>query len=265
MDFTNQVAIVTGSSNGIGAEAALGVARHGGKVVVNYASNKQAGDAIVNQCKELGGDAIAVGADVSEDANCKKLVDAAMDNWGRLDILVNNAGTTKFMAHDDLEGLDKTDFEEIYALNLIAPYQMIKQCRPHMKANGTGSIVNISSVAGVHGIGSSIAYAASKGALNTATLSLARALAHEKIRVNAVCPGFVGTDWFRNAFGDEMFGKISANQKAVTPMDQVASAQDIAGPILFFASRMSHHITGQLLVVDGGLLLGMPAGYTQNI
>jgi 3-oxoacyl-[acyl-carrier protein] reductase len=125
--------------------------------------------------------------------------------------------------------------------------------------------VNISSVAGVHGIGSSIAYAASKGALNTATLSLARALGSEKIRVNAVCPGFVGTDWFRNAFGDEMFGKISAGQKAVTPMDQVASAQDITGPILFFASRMSHHITGQLLVVDGGLLLGMPAGYTQNI
>jgi 3-oxoacyl-[acyl-carrier protein] reductase len=125
--------------------------------------------------------------------------------------------------------------------------------------------VNISSVAGVHGIGSSIAYAASKGALNTATLSLARALGQYKIRVNAVCPGFVGTDWFRKTFGDEMFEKISAGQRAITPMDQVASAQDIAGPILFFASRLSHHVTGQLLVVDGGLLLGKPASYTENI
>lgn len=263
MDFTGQVAIVTGSSNGIGAEAALGIARHGGKVVVNYASNQKAGDAIVAQCKALGGDAIAVGADVSEDANCKKLVEAAIDQWGQLDIVVNNAGTTKFMAHDDLEGLDKTDFEEIYALNLIAPYQMIKQARPHLKKSGAGSVVNMSSVAGVRGIGSSIAYAASKGALNTATLALARALAKDKIRVNAVCPGFVGTDWFRNAFGEEVFNKISEGQKAVTPMNQVAGAQDITGPILFFASRFSQHVTGQLLVVDGGLLLGMPAEYTE--
>ena len=263
MDFTGQVAIVTGSSNGIGAEAALGIARHGGKVVVNYASNQKAGDAIVAQCKALGGDAIAVGADVSEDANCKKLVEAAIDQWGQLDIVVNNAGTTKFMAHDDLEGLDKTDFEEIYALNLIAPYQMIKQARPHMKKSGAGSVVNMSSVAGVRGIGSSIAYAASKGALNTATLALARALAKDKIRVNAVCPGFVGTDWFRNAFGEDVFNKISEGQKAVTPMHQVAGAQDITGPILFFASRFSQHVTGQLLVVDGGLLLGMPAEYTE--
>ncbi|MDC0147333.1 SDR family oxidoreductase [Alphaproteobacteria bacterium] len=263
MDFTGQVAIVTGSSNGIGAEAALGIARHGGKVVVNYASNQKAGDAIVAQCKALGGDAIAVGADVSEDANCKKLVEAAIVQWGQLDIVVNNAGTTKFMAHDDLEGLDKTDFEEIYALNLIAPYQMIKQARPHLKKSGAGSVVNMSSVAGVRGIGSSIAYAASKGALNTATLALARALAKDKIRVNAVCPGFVGTDWFRNAFGEEVFNKISEGQKAVTPMNQVAGAQDITGPILFFASRFSQHVTGQLLVVDGGLLLGMPAEYTE--
>ena len=263
MDFTGQVAIVTGSSNGIGAEAALGIARHGGKVVVNYASNQKAGDAIVAQCKALGADAIAVGADVSEDANCKKLVEAAIDQWGQLDIVVNNAGTTKFMAHDDLEGLDKTDFEEIYALNLIAPYQMIKQARPHLKKSGAGSVVNMSSVAGVRGIGSSIAYAASKGALNTATLALARALAKDKIRVNAVCPGFVGTDWFRNAFGEEVVNKISEGQKAVTPMNQVAGAQDITGPILFFASRFSQHVTGQLLVVDGGLLLGMPAEYTE--
>jgi len=258
MDFTGQVAIVTGSSAGIGADAALGIAKHGGKVVVNYASNQAAGEAIAAKCKELGGDAITVGADVSEDANCKMLVDAAMDTWGQLDILVNNAGTTKFMNHDNLEGLDKNDFEQIYALNLIAPYQMVKQARPHMKKSDAPSIVNISSVAGVRGIGSSIAYAASKGALNSTTMALARALGKDKIRVNAVCPGFVGTDWFRNALGEEAFAAISDAQRQLTPMDQVAGSEDITGPIMFFASRHSQHVTGQLLVVDGGMLLGMP-------
>ena len=258
MDFTGQVAIVTGSSAGIGADAALGIAKHGGKVVVNYASNQAAGEAIAAKCKELGGDAITVGADVSEDANCKMLVDAAMDTWGQLDILVNNAGTTKFINHDNLEGLDKNDFEQIYALNLIAPYQMVKQARPHMKNSDAPSIVNISSVAGVRGIGSSIAYAASKGALNSATMALARALGKDKIRVNAVCPGFVGTDWFRNALGEEAFAAISDAQRQLTPMNQVAGSEDITGPIMFFASRHSQHVTGQLLVVDGGMLLGMP-------
>ena len=258
MDFTGQVAIVTGSSAGIGADAALGIAKHGGKVVVNYASNQAAGEAIAAKCKELGGDAITVGADVSEDANCKMLVDAAMDTWGQLDILVNNAGTTKFMNHDNLEGLDKNDFEQIYALNLIAPYQMVKQARPHMKNSDAPSIVNISSVAGVRGIGSSIAYSASKGALNSTTMALARALGKDKIRVNAVCPGFVGTDWFRNALGEEAFAAISDAQRQLTPMDQVAGSEDITGPIMFFASRHSQHVTGQLLVVDGGMLLGMP-------
>ncbi len=264
MDFSDQVAIVTGSSAGIGAEAALGFARHGGKVVVNYANNREAGEAIVLRCNELGeamgGEAICIGADVSQDANCKLLVETAMDKWGHLDILVNNAGTTKFMGHDNLEGLDKADFEEIYALNLIGPYQMVKHARAHLKQNGGGSVVNISSIAGVCGVGSSIAYAASKGALNTTTMALARALGGDKIRVNAVCPGFVGTNWFRNALGDEMFDKISDAQRAMTPMDQVAGPKEITGPILFFASRMSVHVTGQLLVVDGGMLLGMPLG-----
>jgi 3-oxoacyl-[acyl-carrier protein] reductase len=258
MDFTGQVAIVTGSSAGIGADAALGFASRGGKVVVNFASNQAAGEAIAAKCKEIGGDAICVGADVSVDENCKKLVEAAMDTWGQLDILVNNAGTTKFMNHDNLEGLDKSDFEDIYALNLIGPYQMVKHARAHLKNSAAPSVVNISSVAGVRGIGSSIAYSASKGALNSTTMALARALGKDKIRVNAVCPGFVGTDWFRNALGEEAFNAISDAQRQITPMDQVAGSEDITGPIMFFASRDSQHVTGQLLVVDGGMLLGMP-------
>jgi 3-oxoacyl-[acyl-carrier protein] reductase len=258
MDFSDQVAIITGSSAGIGEAAAIGVAEGGGKVVINYASNADAAEKVVAACAAAGGEAIAVKADVSQDANCKTLVEAAMDKWGRLDILVNNAGTTKFMNHDDLEGLDASDFEEIYALNLIAPYQMIKHARPHLAKADAPSIVNISSVAGVRGIGSSIAYVASKGALNSATLALARSLGPENIRVNAVCPGFVGTDWFRNAFGDEVFEQIAEGQRQNTPMGRAGSPQDVKGPILFFAGRASAHVTGQLLVVDAGMLLGMP-------
>ena len=258
MDFSDQVAIITGSSAGIGEAAAIGVAEGGGKVVINYASNADAAEKVVAACAAAGGEAIAVKADVSQDANCKTLVEAAMDKWGRLDILINNAGTTKFMNHDDLEGLDASDFEEIYALNLIAPYQMIKHARPHLAKADAPSIVNISSIAGVRGIGSSIAYVASKGALNSATLALARSLGPENIRVNAVCPGFVGTDWFRNAFGDEMFEQIAEGQRQNTPMGRAGSPQDVKGPILFFAGRASAHVTGQLLVVDAGMLLGMP-------
>lgn len=258
MNFSEQVAIITGSSAGIGEAAAIGVAEGGGKVVINYSKNVEAAEKVVAACKAAGGDAIAVKADVSEDAQGKALVEAAMDEWGRLDILVNNAGTTKFMDHDNLDGLDAADFEQIYALNLVGPYQMIKHARPHLAKSDAPSIVNISSVAGVRGIGSSIAYVASKGALNSTTLALARSLGPENIRVNAVCPGFVGTDWFRNAFGDEMFEKIAEGQRRGTPMGRAGSPDDVKGPILFFASRMSAHVTGQLMVVDAGMLLGMP-------
>ena len=258
MDFSDQVAIITGSSAGIGEAAAIGIAEGGGKLVINYSKSADAAEKVVAACQKAGGDAIAVQADVSNDAEGKKLVDAAMDQWGRLDILVNNAGTTKFMDHDNLEGLEAADFEQIYALNLIGPYQMIKHARPHLAKSDAPSIVNISSVAGVRGIGSSLAYVASKGALNSMTLALARSLGPDNIRVNAVCPGFVGTDWFRNAFGDEVFEMIAEGQRKGTPMGRAGSPQDTKGPILFFANRMSAHVTGQLMVVDAGMLLGMP-------
>ena len=258
MDFSEQVAIITGSSAGIGEAAAIGIAEGGGKLVINYSKSADAADKVVAACKAAGGDAIAVQADVSSDADGKKLVEAAIDQWGRLDILVNNAGTTKFMDHDNLEGLDAADFEQIYALNLIGPYQMIKYARPHLAKADAPSVVNISSVAGVRGIGSSLAYVASKGALNSMTLALARSLGPDNIRVNAVCPGFVGTDWFRNAFGDEVFEAIAEGQRKGTPMGRAGSPQDTKGPILFFANRISAHVTGQLMVVDAGMLLGMP-------
>ncbi len=256
-ELTGHTALVTGASSGLGERFARVLAAAGAKLVIAARRHDRL-QALADELTAEGADVVCRPLDVMALETLPSFFDelAAADSLP--DILVNNAGTTKFMNHDNLEGLDKADFEQIYALNLIAPYQMAKHARPHLEKSDAPSVVNISSVAGVRGVGSSIAYAASKGALNSMTLALARTLGHNKIRVNAVCPGFVGTNWFRNAFGDDGFNMIVEAQKNITPMNQVAGPEDITGPILFFASRMSGHVTGQLLVVDGGMLLGMP-------
>ena len=192
LDLKGKAAIVTGSATGIGAAVAVGLARRGAGVLVNYTKSEAEARATAELVREVGAHVIIVQGDVARDEDCRKLAAAAMDAWGRIDILVNNAGTTKFAAHGDLDALSAEDFANIYSVNVIGPFQMIRACSKALKASGAGAVVNVSSVAGVAGVGSSVAYAASKGALNTMTLSLARALGPE-IRVNAICPGFVAT------------------------------------------------------------------------
>ena len=170
-------AIVTGGGTGLGAATALGLARRGVNVCINYNSSVDAASDVVTQCKALGVDAFAVKANVGEDADCRALVAAAVEKFGGVDVLVNNAGITKFAKHTDLDALDADDFLKLYRVNVVAVYQMTRAAQPHLAASGKGSVVNVSSIAGVTGIGSSIAYASTKGALNTMTLSLARALA----------------------------------------------------------------------------------------
>ncbi|HEY2068121.1 MAG TPA: glucose 1-dehydrogenase [Rhizomicrobium sp.] len=255
-NLKGKVAIVTGSASGIGAAAAIGLAKRGAHVVINYSkSEKEARET----AEQAGGDAQVVQANVSKDEDCKKLAQAALDKWGRIDILVNNAGTTKFAAHTDLDALSAEDWQAIYAVNVIGPFQMIRACIAPLKASGDGSVVNISSIAGVAGVGSSIAYAASKGALNTLTLSLARAFAPE-IRVNAVCPGYVATPWFSGRFGEEGAKRIADQQGEQNPLKRVAYAEDIANMVLFLAGPESAHMTGEMLVVDSGLHLAVMAG-----
>ena len=145
------------------------------------------------------------------------MVDQAVAKWGRVDVLVNNAGITKFCAHENLEGLTKEDFLQIYGTNLVGPYQMIRAVVPHMKRTGKGAIVNIASIAGVTGIGSSIAYCASKGALITMTLSLARVLGPE-IRINAICPGFIQGEWLREGLGPELYDFIKNTLESSVPL-----------------------------------------------
>jgi 3-oxoacyl-[acyl-carrier protein] reductase len=258
-DLKGKAAIVTGSATGIGAAAAIGLARRGAHVLVNYTKSEAEARATAELVRAAGAKALVVQGDVAKEADCRKLAAAAMEAWGRIDILVNNAGTTKFAGHADLDALSAEDFQNIYAVNVIGPFQMIRACSAALKASGAGAVVNISSIAGVAGVGSSVAYAASKGALNTMTLSLARALAPE-IRVNAVCPGYVGTRWFSDRFGAEAFERINAEQAAQTPLKHAGQAEDISGTILFLCGPESRHITGEMLLVDGGLHLSLPRG-----
>lgn len=242
------VAIVTGGGTGIGAAVVRRLAARGVSCVVNYAHSRDEAEALA---ADVGEGAIAVQADIVDDAACRALAAAAQAAFGRVDFLVNNAGRTKYANHEDLDALDAEDFVEIYRLNAIAPFQMVRACAPMLRVSGMGAVVNVASVAGVFGIGSSVAYAASKGALGTMTKSLARVLA-PAIRVNAVAPGYVGTGWFEKRLGAEGFARLNARIAAATPLAIAATADDIAGPIEMLLDPMSRVVTGEILLLDAG-------------
>jgi 3-oxoacyl-[acyl-carrier protein] reductase len=206
LELKGAAAVVTGSSSqgGVGAACAELLAARGCNVVVNYATNKAGADDVVAACRKAGGEAIAVKADVAKDEDCRRLVQAAVDRWGRLDVLINKAAVTRTIPHQRFELLDAAEFQRVYAVNLIGNYQMCRAAAPHLKAAGDATIVNISSIGAMRGAGSSIAYAASKGALNTLTVSMARALAPQ-VRVNALCPGGLLGSWTRKIMTEEQY------------------------------------------------------------
>ena len=253
MDIQDAVAIVTGSSSGVGAACARQLAEKGCHIAINYAHNEDGARETQALCEGLGVETVVVKADVSEDEQCNLLTEAAIDKWGRIDALINNAGTTKFNPHDNLDGLSKQDFFDIYSVNTVGPYQMTRAVVPAMKRGGRGSIVNVSSIAGVTGIGSSIAYAASKGALVTMTLSLARVLGPE-IRVNAVCPGFIQGPWLEQGMGSEKYAATKKFLENSTPLQLTATSDTVAEGILYFISG-ADVITGETLIMDGGMHL----------
>lgn len=256
MSLRDKVAIVTGGGTGLGVAVSLGLAERGARVLVNYARSAEEAERTAEACRSTGVDAFAVQGDVGDDDACRAIAAAAIARWGRVDVLVNNAGRTTFTPARDLESLSDADFLDIYRTNLVGPYHMIRACAPHMREAGFGAVVNISSIAGLTGVGSSIAYACSKGALNTLTLSLARALGPE-IRVNAVCPGFIATRWFSEPLGEAGMQRIIAHQEAVTPLRRAGTPEDIAKSVLFLADEGSEHITGVTLVSDAGFHLDL--------
>lgn len=243
-----RVAIVTGGGTGIGAATVRMLAAQGVRCVVNYASSRDDAEAVA---AEAGNGAIAVQADIVEDAACRTLAQAALDAFGRIDFLVNNAGRTKFANHEDLDALDAEDFVDIYRLNTVAAFQMVRACAPAMREQDASAVVNVASVAGVFGMGSSVAYAASKGALISMTKSLARVLAPH-IRVNAVAPGYVGTGWYEKRLGAEGFERLNQTIASRVPMGFAAGPDDIGGPIVQLLDPIARAITGEVTLLDAG-------------
>lgn len=259
-DFEGRVALVTGSATGLGRSMAIKLAERGADTIVNYSHSKTEAEETAAAIEATGAKAVVVKADVSTEDGAAALHDAAAA-FGRLDILINNAGITRH-AHDhgDLDALTKDDFMAVYAVNVAGPFLVLQALKPllvaaYERSGRASAVLNTSSIAGTRGIGSSVAYAASKGALNTMTISLARGLA-PAIRVNAICPGFIGTRWFQNAMDQEAYARVIRKVESSTPLRVASTPEDIADSALFFVSDAARHVTGELLHVDAGSHLG---------
>ncbi len=250
MDLEGGVAIVTGSSSGVGAATARQLAGKGCNVVINYAHNEEGARASQAACEALGVETLVMQADVADDAACRAMAAAADDKWGRIDALVNNAGTTKFCNHADLDGLSAEDFQRIYGVNTVGAFQMVRAVEPMMRRGGRGAVVNVASIAGVMGVGSSIAYAASKGAMITLGLSLARVLGPE-IRLNTVCPGFIQGDWLEQGMGAETYARTKAALEKNTPLQTTCTPDSVAEVIVYLLAG-ADVVTGETLLLDGG-------------
>jgi ketoreductase RED2 len=240
--FDEKVAIVTGSSSGIGAATARQLAAEGARVVVNSSSSVDAGEALA---AELG-DAIYVQADVSDEEQAISLVRAAHDQWGRLDVVVNNAGWTTVIPHADLDAVTDEIFRRILDVNLFGTWYLTRAAMPSLKASGDGVVVNVTSLAGVRPVGSSLPYAVSKAALNHLTVLLANVSGPE-VRVNAVAPGLVATPWTDD--WDVMHEAVAG----MAPLGRSATADDVAEVIVGLAR--ASYVTGEVVLVDGGLAL----------
>ncbi len=248
-----KVALITGSGTGVEAASALLLAQRGYNVLVNYSRSSAEAQASQAACQAAGADTLLVQGDVSSDADCKALAAAAVARWGRIDALVNNAGITNFAGVTNWDALDMDIFQRIYAVNTVGPFQMVRACVDHLKA-ARGCVVNVSSMAGISGVGSSVPYIMSKGALNTLTLHLARQLAPE-IRVNAVCPGFISTRWFVDGVGQDNYEKIKATVEQNAPLQTVCSPEDVAQAVAWLVTG-ARTTTGELMRLDSGTHLG---------
>jgi NAD(P)-dependent dehydrogenase (short-subunit alcohol dehydrogenase family) len=233
------VALVTGSSSGIGAEVARRLAADGHAVVVTSRSSVGAGEAVA---AEVGGSYLQ--ADLADEAQAERLVQDVLARHGRLDVLVNNAGTTEVIPHGDLTAATPEIWRRLYDVNVIAPFVLVTAAQEALRAAAPGCVVNVSSLAGVRPTGSSIPYAASKAALNHQTVLLAKALGPD-IRFNAVAPGLIDTPW--TADWDNIRALVSAG----APMRRTGTAADVAEVVV--ALVRSTYVTGEVIVVDGGL------------
>jgi ketoreductase RED2 len=239
-----RVALVTGSTSGIGEAVVRRFAGAGIKVIVNSTKSVDAGNALV---AELGADvAHYVQADIAVEDDAKRMVAEAVERFGRLDILVNNAGTTVRIDHSDFAAATPEIFRRLYDVNVVGTWSVTVAAMPHLKATGAGAVINVSSLAGVRPTGSSIPYAASKAALNHLTVLMANVSAPE-VRVNAVAPGLVDTPWTAE------WTDLHEGIKLFAPMKRAAVPDDVAQVVQTLADAT--YVTGQVWVIDGGLSL----------
>jgi len=248
-----KAAIVTGASRGVGRATAIALAKQNYAVAVNYSKSRDEADSVVGMIEDYGGKAIAIQANVSDDASCKSLVEQAYAVFGRLEVLVNNAGATSFIPHNALDQVCEDDWDRILGVNLKGPFQMVRAALPALVKSGDGAIVNVASIAGLSATGSSIPYCASKAALINMTMALARVCA-PKVRVNAVSPGFIEGEWLRQGLGAG-YDMVKKHCEDRAPLHKVCQPEDVARAVLSLITG-SPLITGQNIVVDGGMLIG---------
>lgn len=240
------VALVTGSATGVGRATAVKLAALGFDVIVNYTKSEQEAEETVRLVEAEGTNALLIRCDISDESAVREMVGKIKDEYGTLNVLVNNAGCTFPVPHKNLDEMTSEKWDRILDVNLKGTFFVTRAATPLLRTSGEGSVVNVSSVAGISGIGSSIAYCASKGALNTMTKSLARVLAPE-IRVNAVCPGPIDTRWLRDWMSEEQINEFTADY----PIPRCSSPDDVADTICYLAVGTSM-TTGQCVVLDGG-------------
>lgn len=247
MNLEGKAAIVTGAGVSVGRAVALDLARRGVSVAVNYSRSVAEAEQTAADCEKLGVRAICVQADVGRDDQVRAMTEKAVAAFGRLDVLVNNAGVTRFIDHADMDKVGDDDWEYIFRTNVWGTFVCTRAAAPALRRDDGGVVINLSSVAGVYGTGSSVPYCASKAAINNMTVTLARALAPD-IRVNAVAPGFVDTRWWSEREHADAIKQFAA---AAAPLKKVCQAEDVSKVVVDLAT--SDMITGQIVVVDGGL------------
>jgi len=248
--MNKRVCVTTGSSAGIGAATARTYARQGWNVVINFSRDASAAAEVAQQCRDLGVEALVVRADVASDEDCRRLADEVQQRFGRADVLVNNAGTTKVVGIKDLDGLSADDFQRIYGVNVVGAYQTTRAFVPMLKKKPGSAVVNISSIASFMGVGTSLAYMASKGALNALTVGLARALAPE-IRVNAIAPGLVETRWLQDGLGAERYAAAVQGYRARAALETIVDPLDVADATWWLGAGAAK-TTGEVLLIDAG-------------
>lgn len=246
MELRDKVVLITGGGTGVGRATALKLAAEGAKVIVNYSRSEKEANEVVNVIKQLGGTAFAYKANVAIEKEVNNLVSHIITSFGTVDCLINNASITAQIAMDDLDAVTDEVWDSLFNVNVKGMFHCVKAVVPYMKKQQSGVIVNMGSVAGITGIGSSIPYAATKSAIHTMTRSLAIALA-PYIRVNSISPGAVDTRWWSG--NEEKMYQLVGN----LPLKRISTPDDIAEAVVFQLTQES--VTGQVFTIDNGQTL----------